>query len=147
MRDPGTAAVDVVLDDDQPAARGENVANRCQDRPPLADEVQAVRREDAVERAGRQRAGEVNDFDPGRRPREGRSDTLAGGLERAAVAIEGDDLAARAQDVGEGERERPLPCPELQPMRPCTLDTAPNQGGVIVVVHGAIMPTIAEIGR
>jgi hypothetical protein len=32
-------------------------------------------------------------------------------------------------------------------MRPCTLDTAPDQGGVIVVVHGAIMPTIAEIGR
>jgi hypothetical protein len=62
MRDPGVAAVGVVLHDDESAGRDEDVADRRQDRPPIADEVEAVCRQDAVERPGRDPAREVGDL-------------------------------------------------------------------------------------
>ena len=98
--------------------------------------MEAVGREHAVERAGREAAREVGDDGldaplPGSaRPRGERIV-----LQRPAIPVHAMIRARRPEDIGQRERERPLPRPELEPSRTGALDAGADQGDVVVVVH------------
>lgn len=140
MRDPGVATVGVVLDDQEPARGRERVANGAKRGVAVADEVEAVRRENAVERAVRDGIRQVEGARLEMRARKGASHPDLELAQSACVAVGRENVGARPEDIGEGERERPLPCPELQPPRAGALDPAADQRDVVSVVHSVMMP-------
>ncbi len=143
MRHPRIAAVGVVLDQDEPAARAEQRRDSPDDRDVVGLEVQRVGHHDPGERRQvvcAEVAREVgNDLaEHGRREacRHGR------GLltERPGVAIDRHDPAARPEKVGQGEREGARARPEVGPVGatgPGRLDAAPQELDMVVVIHGA----------
>ncbi len=85
------------------------------DLPVARYEMQAVRGDQAVERRQRQRGRQVPDQ---RRELDGREAGRDGRRirpERPRVAIHGHDPRARPEQVGQGQGERPLPCPDIGP--------------------------------
>src|SRR3954447_3956438 len=102
--------------------------------------MEAVRREDAVERARRQAAFEVRRDEVERRCREAPGDAIRGAPERAVVAVDGRDDAACAEQGRQRERERALARAELEPPRAGALDAAPDERDMVVMVHAGIMP-------
>ncbi len=61
------------------------------------------------------RGGEVGDEGRQRQDREARGQDFRVRPQRAGVPIERDDPGARAEQVGEGQRERPLPRADVRP--------------------------------
>ena len=117
MRHPRIAAVGVVLDDDERRARPE-----VRGQGPDGRDLPIARRRSAGcwprpgHRAAAGRAGPSGRrrASSGRR-REPRRDGLGVRRERAGVAVHGDDLRARPEQVGQGERERAVARADVRP--------------------------------
>ncbi len=97
--------------------------------------MQAVRGDQAVERGQREVGREVGD--QGRELHAGNAcgDRVRVRPQRTRIPIHGDDPRARAEHVGEGERECSLPRPDVRPGATRTWDPAPDEGDVVAVVH------------
>ena len=142
MRHPRIAAIGVVLDDDEPAAGPEVRGQRSDDRRPAGRgatkwRLFAATSPSRASSAERQRsvAREVGDAgSSGASPGSVTRTAAAFVSQRAPVAIDGDDPPARTEQVGQGQRERALPCPDVRP-RAARLDRRTEQGDVIAVVH------------
>jgi len=117
MRDPGSAAVSVVLDDDDPGIRYEERPEPRENRSGVPDEVEGVGREQAVERPIAQvhrpveiaSEGRDGDRGIGGRKRRGELPEVAG------IPVDREDLTPGTQQIGKREGERASPSPELQP--------------------------------
>ena len=147
MRDPWIAAVGVVLDDDEPSTGPQVPRERPDDfdLPIASDVVQAVGRDEPVELGECERTGQVRGERRELDRRETGSDRCFVRPERPRVTIDRHDPPARSEQVGEGKRERALPCPDVRP-RPARLDRGAEEADVIMVVHGAL-PGALEPGR
>ena len=108
-----------------------------------SDEVEAVRRNEAVERRERERPPEVGDERLDRDGREPCLDGLVVPLERPPIAIDRDDPPARTEQVRERKRERALPGTDVRP-RPAGSHGRPQQRDVVGVVHA---PSRCSAGR
>ena len=135
---PGIARVCVVLNDQQATSRPEDNANPGQNRPSIGDEMEAVSRKYAVERPIWQAPGEVGQV--WRHPNSGTSigDGRRGGAKPFSVPVDRLDGASRAEHVGEGCREGPIPGSQFEPSRTGVLDAATDQRDMISVIHGRV---------
>src|SRR4051794_17038114 len=97
--------------------------------------MEAVRGEDAIERAVRERIAEVGATGVDLDGWEAAADCVLERREGSAIAVERDDLATLSEQVSEGERERPLPCAELEPALARALDAGADQADVVGVIH------------
>ncbi len=141
VRDPRIAAVRVVLDDHE-RGPGPEMRGQPADRLDLAvagHEMEAVGGDEAVERRQRERLAHVGAERGDRHRREARRDRLFAGVEDAAIAVDRHDLAARTQQVGDGQGERSAAGADVRPdgaRSPAPgLDRRSHQSDVIRVVH------------
>jgi len=139
MRDPGIAAVRVVLDDDEATERQERPADGAESGLSVLDEVEAVRGEHPIERAVRERLGEVESARLHSGRRKGAVDARLRLPEGPSVAIGREDLGARPEHVGERERECALTGPELEPSGPRPLHPAADERDMIGMVHPSMI--------
>ena len=116
-----------------PGARIARIAASTRTR--VADVVEAVRRQHAVERARWQPGGEVACVRLDDRPGKPVGDAAGEPLQGLPVAIHGDDRRRCTEHVGEREGERPVACAELQPARAGARDPVPDQRDVVGMVH------------
>jgi len=96
--------------------------------------VEAVGRDETVKFGETQGTGEVG---VQRRVLDVGEARTNGGLVRAQrppISIDRDDPPARAEQIGEGQGERPVPRPDVRPGA-ARLDGRPEQADVIGVVH------------
>jgi hypothetical protein len=135
MRDPGVAPIGVVLHDDQPAVGLKDGPCPGHDGNRVAKEMEAVRCQDAVERADGQGLAEVtgcgSEADRGKSALHLRCQPAQG----ARVAILGDDLAIGPEQVRQRQGEEPISCPELEPARSGALDARPDQRDMVRMLH------------
>jgi hypothetical protein len=139
VRHPQIAAVDVVFDQQQPAA-GLEAPRNAADHVGLAgvrDEVQGVGHHGAVERRQRvgQGPGEVG-FDGVQRDAGEAPLGFAGQLAQCAgVAVDGVNRAAGAEQVGQRQCKSPLPRAEVGPDVGARRDAWAEEAYVVRVVH------------
>ena len=115
MGHPGVAAVGVVLDHQQPAARPQVSKDSFQDRQRPALEVQRVGHQDPVQRRQREWLREVGLVVGHARRRKALGEALPLPPQGGVVAVDGVDLGGGAQQIGQGQGEGALPGAEVGP--------------------------------
>ena len=128
----GIPVVGVVLHQQQSPGRLQHRVDEGEHRRLVADEVERIRHDDPVERVERERLREVG----AERAHRGaaRSDPTLELAQRAAVTVDGDDLAAWSDELCECERERAGPGAEVGP-RPTARHAFTQEADVVRVVH------------
>src|ERR1700682_1259811 len=132
MRHPGIAAVGPVLDDDQLSSRTEHAAHQLEHRPLVADKMQRVRHHDAIEARKIQGAREVPD--PGL-DLDAWILLALEILQGSGITVDGGDVSARSEQVGQRERERPLPRSKVRPTSAAFGDPALDEAHQVGMIH------------
>ena len=140
MRNPRVAAIGVVLDDDERAARPEVRGQRPDhdDLPVARHEVEAVRGDEAVEpRAASSGRREVGDERRPARRRETARRRPRRWCAAPRVAVDRDDPAAGSEQVGERQRERARSRRRCPPRSRPASTAARSSATWSRVIHGA----------
>ena len=122
MRHPRVAAVGAVLDHDQPPARAQHRVHGCHNVALVAEKVQRVGHDDAVETGKWKRAPEVGDPDVERCRRVPPPHLLGEPAQGATVAIDRVDVSARTEQLGQRQREGSLPGTQVGPFTALGVD-------------------------